>query len=56
MTDEMRKKLLEIANEHSWNYYNGTDRCRYCGAYGFTGKHEEDCPLEVLLLLIKESE
>ena len=51
-----KEEVLELANKGNWDYFNGEDRCSRCCEYRFTGKHEDDCPLGVLLQLIEDSD
>ena len=52
-----KEKILEVANKGNWFYFHGENRCEgcdECDEYQFTGKHKDDCPLGVLLLLIEK--
>lgn len=50
-----KRELIRLVDKGNWDYYSGEYRCAHCGEYQFTGKHEENCPLGILLQLIKDS-
>lgn len=51
-----KKELKEIAGKGQWDYSNGEYRCDHCGGYRFADKHEDDCPLCILLQSIEDSD
>jgi rubrerythrin len=51
-----KKEVQDVANKGNWFYSNAEYRCEKCGEYQFTGKHEDDCPVGILLKLIEDSD
>lgn len=51
-----KNEILDLANRGNWDNFQGEERCPNCGEYRFMGKHKDDCPLGILLQLIKDSD
>ncbi len=46
--------IIDVVDKGNWEYHNGENRCIYCGEYQFQNKHDKDCPLGKLILIINE--
>jgi hypothetical protein len=51
-----KRELTDVVGKGNWDYSNGEYRCAKCGSWQFTGKHEDDCPLGIVLELIEKSD
>ena len=51
-----KEKLLDIASEGQWNYFNSENRCKHCGKYQWENIHDDDCSFGALLKLIEKSD